>query len=256
MLAMSDRYGRVWASIPGLAKEAAVSVDAARFAIDKFLNPDPDSRTKIAEGRRIVEIDGGWKLINHAKYRAIRDEEERRAYKTEKQREYRSKVTVDMSVDNVDTNGPMLNGVDSGGHNAEAYTEADTDIKAKPSHGKREVKHSKDHRHIGCKNEIFSYYRDRNEGEDPDWEGREGKALGMFLNANPKLTAEGMKRLLTHRAESTVNHSERPALWISKLTSFRMGPLNEYGKPVNSSNGHVKVSPRKQEWDEFMAKEI
>ncbi len=130
MLAMSDRYGRVWASIPGLAKEAAVSVDACREAVHKFLSPDPDSRTKVAEGRRIEPIDGGWKLINHAKYRSIRDEEERRAYKTEKQREYRS---VDKSVDNVDKSGQVLNGVDPRAHNAEAEAEADTKKEQKPS---------------------------------------------------------------------------------------------------------------------------
>ena len=100
-----------------------------------------------------------------------------------------------------------------------------------------EVKHSKDPRHIACKAEIFSYYREHNDGEDPDWEGREGRALGMFLAANPKLTEAGMKKLLKHRADSIVNHSERPALWIAKLTSFRMAPLNEYGKPLNGNNG-------------------
>jgi len=120
MLAMADRHGRVWASIPGLAKEAAVSVAACRTAINEFLSPDPDSRTKVAEGRRIEPIDGGWRLINHAKYRAIRDEEERRAYKAEKQREYRT-------VDNVDKGGQVLNIVDCGSHNAEA--EADTEAK-------------------------------------------------------------------------------------------------------------------------------
>jgi hypothetical protein len=119
MLAMSDRYGRVWASIPGLAKEAAVTLDACQIAIDKFMAPDPYSRTKIAEGRRIEPIDGGWQLINHAKYRSIRDVEERRAYKTQKQREYRS---VDNYVDKVDESGQALNGVDSGGHIAEADT--------------------------------------------------------------------------------------------------------------------------------------
>jgi len=127
MLAMADRYGRISASIPGLAKEAAVSVEACRTAINEFLAPDPDSRTKIAEGRRIEEIDGGWKLINHAKYRAIRDEEERRLYKTIKQREYRS-------VDNVDKSGHVSTLVDQNGHNAEA--EADTEAKTQEPRAK------------------------------------------------------------------------------------------------------------------------
>lgn len=121
MLAMADRRGRVFASVPGLAKEAVVPVESCREALDRFLSPDPDSRTKVADGRRIEPIDGGWRLINHAKYRAIRDEEERRAYKTEKQREYRC-------VDNVDKSGqcgPQSTTVDSRGHNAEAEAEAE-----------------------------------------------------------------------------------------------------------------------------------
>lgn len=75
MLAMTDRQGRVFGSIPGLANRARIDVEACRGAIASFLAPDPDSRTKDAEGRRIEEIDGGWRLLNHAKYRALQDQE-------------------------------------------------------------------------------------------------------------------------------------------------------------------------------------
>ncbi len=80
MLAMADSRGRVWASVPGLANRARISVEAAREAITTFLSPDPDSRTPDNEGRRIEPIDGGWRLLNHGKYRAIRSSEERREY--------------------------------------------------------------------------------------------------------------------------------------------------------------------------------
>jgi hypothetical protein len=75
MLAMADSRGRVFASVPGLADRARVPVDRARIALGKFLAPDPDSRTPDHEGRRIEAIDGGWRLLNHAKYRELRDEE-------------------------------------------------------------------------------------------------------------------------------------------------------------------------------------
>jgi hypothetical protein len=91
MLAMADKKGRVFASIPGLAKDAVVSVDATRKAIERFLAPDPDSRSTECEGRRIEKIDGGWKLINHAKYRAIRDEDDRREYQRVKKASQRAK---------------------------------------------------------------------------------------------------------------------------------------------------------------------
>lgn len=91
MLAMADKQGRVFASIPGLANRARVPVEAVEDAISKFLGPDTYSRTKEHEGRRIEEIDGGWRLLNHAKYRALRDEESRRESKREWARGSRQK---------------------------------------------------------------------------------------------------------------------------------------------------------------------
>jgi len=110
MLAMCDKNGRVFASIPGLAKYASVPIENAEKALKKFMSPDPYSRTKDHEGRRIEEIEGGWQLLNHAKYRAIRNEEERRAYKTDKQREYREKQK---NVDNVDRSRPQKTNTDT-----------------------------------------------------------------------------------------------------------------------------------------------
>lgn len=69
MLAMADRDGAVEASVPGLAKRAGVERGECEKAIALFLAPDPDSRTKDQEGRRIEVIDGGWRLINYEKYR-------------------------------------------------------------------------------------------------------------------------------------------------------------------------------------------
>ncbi len=46
MLAMCDQFGRVNAAIPGLAKRAGVSIEATETALNKFLSPDPYSRTK------------------------------------------------------------------------------------------------------------------------------------------------------------------------------------------------------------------
>lgn len=75
MLAMSDRKGRVFGSLPGLANRARVSIEEATQAIEVFLSPDQYSRTKVEDGRRIREIDGGWELINYDKYRAMADHE-------------------------------------------------------------------------------------------------------------------------------------------------------------------------------------
>lgn len=109
MLAMSDKRGRVWASVPGLANRARVSVSKTRYALDKFMSTDKDSRTPDYDGRRIMPIDGGWQLLNHKKYRDLRDEEERKAYKADwiRQKREEERQSVDQSVDNVDKCRPQ-----------------------------------------------------------------------------------------------------------------------------------------------------
>jgi hypothetical protein len=81
MMAMADRKGRVYGSLPGLAHRARVSLDDAAEAIEKFQQPDQYSRTKEFDGKRIELIDGGWKLLNYSKYREMRDDEASRAAK-------------------------------------------------------------------------------------------------------------------------------------------------------------------------------
>lgn len=76
MLAMGDKNGEVMASIPGLADICRISIPEMEEALKCFLSPDPYSRTKAYEGRRIVEIDGGWFLINHPKYRKMASKED------------------------------------------------------------------------------------------------------------------------------------------------------------------------------------
>jgi hypothetical protein len=127
---MADSRGRVFGSIPGIANRARISVDAARIAMTTFLSPDPDSRTPVAEGRRIETIDGGWRLINHEKYREIRDQESireaKRRYINKRREEERKAKGVDQGVDNVDHSRSE---VDRCRHNAEAEAEADTEKK-------------------------------------------------------------------------------------------------------------------------------
>lgn len=113
MLAMSDKDGRIWGSIPGLANRAQVPIEAVEQALEKFQAPDNYSRTPDHEGRRIEPIDGGWRLLNHAKYRALRDSEERKEYKREW---IKKKRAQEKAVDNVDSSRPQY-----------THTEADTD---------------------------------------------------------------------------------------------------------------------------------
>ena len=92
LMAMKDKNGEVQASVPGLANVARVSVDACRLAIDKFLSPDLDSRTKDDEGRRLEVIDGGWFLINHEKYRDLASDDDRKRKSAIRQQRARDKA--------------------------------------------------------------------------------------------------------------------------------------------------------------------
>ena len=69
LLALADPYGKVDATVPGLANIAKVPIDKCRKALKIFSSPDPDSRSQEHAGRRIKKIDGGWQLLNYAKYR-------------------------------------------------------------------------------------------------------------------------------------------------------------------------------------------
>jgi hypothetical protein len=78
MLAMADRDGFVWASVPGLADRAKVPLDGCLAALKALQQPDEWSRSKEYEGRRIEQVDEGWRLLNHAKYREKMSAEDNR----------------------------------------------------------------------------------------------------------------------------------------------------------------------------------
>jgi hypothetical protein len=98
MLAMADRNGEIQASIPGLARLAGVPIPDCEEALAKFIAPDPYSRTPDDEGRRIEKIEGGWALLNHAKYREMASRDDSKAANTERQRRHREKEKRNATV--------------------------------------------------------------------------------------------------------------------------------------------------------------
>lgn len=88
MLAKCNRRGEVFGSVPGLAGLAKVTLDEAVLALKTLQAPDPWSRTKDHEGRRIEEIDGGWRLLNHAKFDRLRSEIESDERERERKRNW------------------------------------------------------------------------------------------------------------------------------------------------------------------------
>ena len=89
MLALTDANGVVEGSVPGLGDMARMTTEECRASLDKLMAPDPDSRTKDFEGRRIEEVDGGWRILNYTKYRQKGRHIDRAEYLAMKNREYR-----------------------------------------------------------------------------------------------------------------------------------------------------------------------
>ena len=128
MLALADKNGEVQGSVPGLARIAGVSVDACRAAIGKFLSPDPDSRTRDDEGRRIEEIDGGWHLINHRKYREMASDADRAEKAAIRQARHREKLKRNVTPESRLSHAPVTA---ESRQNSQADTDTDTKADSK-----------------------------------------------------------------------------------------------------------------------------
>lgn len=121
LLAMADKDGVCEASIPGLADLARVPIGECEDALRRLSSEDTYSRTSDHDGRRIEPIDGGWLLLNHAKYREKMSVEERREYLRVKKAESRARQ---QSVNNC-----QQSSTESTHTEAEASTESDAKAK-------------------------------------------------------------------------------------------------------------------------------
>ncbi len=84
MVILADKDGVVDMTPEVISRRTTVPLEIIAVGIAALEQPDQDSRTPDEEGRRIVLLsDGrswGWRVVNHAHYRAIRSTEERREY--------------------------------------------------------------------------------------------------------------------------------------------------------------------------------
>ena len=124
MLAKKQRNHTVQAAIPGLARAAGITVEQCEEGLEHLMAPDPYSRTKDHEGRRIKECDGGWFVLNGEKYREKMNEDERREYKRIWIANKRAKDKEE-HVDTVDESRQQMTSV--------THTDTDTDTKADTS---------------------------------------------------------------------------------------------------------------------------
>ena len=94
LLLLADGDGCVWGAVPGIARQAGVSIEGCQRALKLLSDPDPYSRTPEANGRRVVAIDGGWRIVNARKYREMQTSGQRKASERSKRyRAYKRSVT-------------------------------------------------------------------------------------------------------------------------------------------------------------------
>jgi hypothetical protein len=111
MIILADASGVVDMTAEAIARRTTVPLEIIAVGIAALEQPDDQSRTPDLEGRRIIRLDAarswGWQIVNHAHYRKIRSQEERREYMRKYQREYRAKQAgVNESVNNVSNVSP------------------------------------------------------------------------------------------------------------------------------------------------------
>jgi hypothetical protein len=129
MLAIANKHGEVHASIPGLAQIAGLGLHDTEHAINKFLSPDKYSRTPDDEGRRIEMIEGGWLLLNHAKYRAMASKDEEKIASAKRQAAFKERKRRNKQV--TESNGEVTHSNDTVTQNRDiAEADTDTDTKA------------------------------------------------------------------------------------------------------------------------------
>src|SRR3990167_747408 len=95
LLAHADQHGVVDKHWKAISDETGLPREKVEAAIKNLESPDPESRSPEMDGCRIVLMDEhrlwGWKIVNYGKYRAIRNEEDRREQNRLAQERWRNK---------------------------------------------------------------------------------------------------------------------------------------------------------------------
>lgn len=102
LLTLADIDGVVDKTPEALARRTNVPLDIIKKAITVLESPDPRSRRKENEGRRIIRLDDhrdwGWLIVNYDYYRNLASEEQRRAKTRERVNKYREKTRCNAGV--------------------------------------------------------------------------------------------------------------------------------------------------------------
>jgi len=92
---LANKDGIVDMTPTAISRRTGIPIEHIKAGIEILESDDPHSRTADHNGKRIILLDDerlwGWYIVNHQKYREIRDEEDRKEYMRNYMRERREK---------------------------------------------------------------------------------------------------------------------------------------------------------------------
>lgn len=95
LLVLADVNGVVDMTPTAISSRTRIPIEEVKTYLRALEQPDPESRTKEHQGRRIALVDDhrtwGWLIINYPRFRELASEEQRRAKTRDRVRRFRSK---------------------------------------------------------------------------------------------------------------------------------------------------------------------
>lgn len=123
LLATCDKEGVVDKHYRAIAEEVGLTVEEVKASILILESPDPESRSHELDGARLVRMDEhrdwGWRVVNYLKYRAIREEDDRREQNRLSQKRFREKRDSNQSKQSKPTSATVSPGNPIQKHQAE-----------------------------------------------------------------------------------------------------------------------------------------
>lgn len=108
-------YGMVDAAGVGIIRQALVPEEEGRQALVRLGSPDPESRSRAHEGRRLIRINGGYVVLNYMEY-LLKD-----YGAAERMRRYRQKIRNNIVTPVTVTNTDVTRTVTYGEGEGEGY---------------------------------------------------------------------------------------------------------------------------------------
>lgn len=135
LIAICDSDGVVDIIHDALARKLNITEDELRKAIKELEKEDPDSRSNVANGRRLSQLDAhrswGWRIVNHEYYKRLANREAKKVSDRERIAKKRYKSDMSQSVASCSIPSQSVESVANVAH-ADEHANADEDTKRTP----------------------------------------------------------------------------------------------------------------------------